>query len=321
MINIERTECPAILKTGIAPSSAGEKETRDAISFYADQANHNQKYQKMGRSGTKRTKTGYTVYADKAVRSMLLEMFHGKCAYCESKITAIYNGDIEHFRPKGAISGTVTIKPGYYWLASDWDNLLFACPFCNQTNTHIFITDEEGSTEERVMGKIDKFPLANESLRLNHAHGGLFFDGVAAYKQAFAQEESVRLLLNPCIDDEVEQYFTYNEEGAIQVNAALPELERAKAEASIETYALHRLALTMVRKEKLIEIRAQIRRVEEAIANYNRYSDSSYEERIRFDTILEREMRILKQYKSPSAEYAGMARFIIDTYFEKAGFI
>jgi uncharacterized protein (TIGR02646 family) len=50
-------------------------------------------------------------------------MFHGKCAYCESAITHIDYGHIEHFRPKAV--------PAYYELAVDWDNLLLACGRCN----------------------------------------------------------------------------------------------------------------------------------------------------------------------------------------------
>jgi hypothetical protein len=33
------------------------------------------------------------------------------------------------------------------------------------------------------------------------------------------------------------------------------------------------------------------------------------------------EMRILKKYKDPDQEYAGLARYIIDKYFDDAGFI
>ena len=77
----------------------------------------------------------------------------GKCAYCEVVATEI--GDIEHFRPKGAISEldddpetwgrevpllanvegrrTRQISPqGYWWLAYEWTNLLFACTTCNR---------------------------------------------------------------------------------------------------------------------------------------------------------------------------------------------
>jgi hypothetical protein len=93
--------------------------------------------------------------------------FHGKCAFCEERIRSNQHGDIEHFRPKGAIVDEATnqaIKltvtgdphPGYYWLAYNWENLLPSCVLCNQPST------EPG--EQRI-GKRNYFPLADESKR------------------------------------------------------------------------------------------------------------------------------------------------------------
>ena len=48
-------------------------------------------------------------------------MFHGKCAYCESKITVVTYGSIEHFRPKSI----------YPELTFEWNNLLLSCDICN----------------------------------------------------------------------------------------------------------------------------------------------------------------------------------------------
>ncbi len=62
-------------------------------------------------------------YRHKQVKEALTAMFHGKCAYCESAITHIDYGHIEHFRPKAL--------PEYFELAVDWDNLLLACGRCN----------------------------------------------------------------------------------------------------------------------------------------------------------------------------------------------
>lgn len=62
--------------------------------------------------------------------------FFGKCAYCEVPVVLVdrYRGDIEHWRPKGAVSdidGNSIDHPGYYWLAYDWRNLLLSCNPCN----------------------------------------------------------------------------------------------------------------------------------------------------------------------------------------------
>jgi uncharacterized protein (TIGR02646 family) len=76
-------------------------------------------------------------YKHEDIKQALIEMFHGKCAYCESAITHTDYGHVEHFKPKSA--------PAYYELAVDWDNLLLACGRCNGV-------EHKGS----------KFPLANE---------------------------------------------------------------------------------------------------------------------------------------------------------------
>lgn len=39
-------------------------------------------------------------YNHSKVKQALVDMFHGKCAYCESPITVVTYGNIEHFYPK-----------------------------------------------------------------------------------------------------------------------------------------------------------------------------------------------------------------------------
>jgi hypothetical protein len=60
-------------------------------------------------------------YGHAGVKNALVNMFHGKCAYCESKITVVDFGDIEHFCPKSE----------YPDLTFEWSNLLFSCAVCN----------------------------------------------------------------------------------------------------------------------------------------------------------------------------------------------
>jgi uncharacterized protein (TIGR02646 family) len=63
-------------------------------------------------------------YRHNQVKDALVEMFHGKCAYCESKITVVTYGAIEHFRPKSI----------HVDLTFAWENLLLSCDICNSTN-------------------------------------------------------------------------------------------------------------------------------------------------------------------------------------------
>jgi hypothetical protein len=74
---------------------------------------------------------------------LFVNVFAGKCAYCEGKVTPQSFGDAEHWRPKGAVgrlrtNGRIdpverngTPHPGYWWLAYEWTNLLPACQRCN----------------------------------------------------------------------------------------------------------------------------------------------------------------------------------------------
>lgn len=55
-------------------------------------------------------------------KDQLLRETHNKCAYCESDITTVSYGDVEHYRPKSV----------YWWLAYVYDNYLASCAICNQ---------------------------------------------------------------------------------------------------------------------------------------------------------------------------------------------
>lgn len=58
-------------------------------------------------------------YKTSDIRDKLKKIYNGKCAFCEQKEEQLH---VEHFRPKKI----------YYWLAYSWDNLILACPKCNE---------------------------------------------------------------------------------------------------------------------------------------------------------------------------------------------
>jgi len=75
------------------------------------------------------------IYAASEVKNALLEDQHSKCAFCESLVQHVSYGTVEHFRPKAGYRlrrGGPLKRPGYYWLAYDWDNLFFCCQLCNE---------------------------------------------------------------------------------------------------------------------------------------------------------------------------------------------
>ncbi len=101
------------------------------------QGMHNERQAKPDVAGTKAEpfKFDDKIYGDQDVKNALKTLQHEKCAYCEGDFLAFCYGDIEHYRPKGYSQqriGGATIRPGYYWLAYDWDNLLLSCELCNR---------------------------------------------------------------------------------------------------------------------------------------------------------------------------------------------
>lgn len=124
MISIKKPkESPKILR------EKGKTETDDLCLEFA---NNKTGYE----SGASKFKFNSKIYGSKSVKNALIKAQHGKCFLCESKITHIAYGDVEHFRPKGGSRQSVDEKdlkvPGYYWLAYVWQNLFFACQLCNQ---------------------------------------------------------------------------------------------------------------------------------------------------------------------------------------------
>ena len=122
MICIRKTNAPAVLtiQGTVATADLHNEYTRTPTVF---------------RRGKKHFTFKDSIYAHDDVKATLRQAQHDKCAFCESKITHIGYGDIEHFRPKGAVRQRETDPlqyPGYYWLAYEWNNLFLSCQLCNQ---------------------------------------------------------------------------------------------------------------------------------------------------------------------------------------------
>ena len=69
----------------------------------------------------KARKAAESKYRNKQIKKLLAKSFFGKCAYCESHITHVDYGHIEHFVPK-------SLEPS---LTFQWSNLFLACGICN----------------------------------------------------------------------------------------------------------------------------------------------------------------------------------------------
>lgn len=105
-------------------------------------------------NGTSKFIFNSDIYGDGNIKTALIKMQFGKCAFCENNVTAVAYGDVEHFRPKKGYQQNEKDSlhyAGYYWLAYNWENLLFSCAICNQRH------------------KKNLFPLLNPHSRaLNH---------------------------------------------------------------------------------------------------------------------------------------------------------
>lgn len=151
MIKINRTTRPAMLYSSGANAGKHKFDVQTDVlknEYQAHSADYN--------SGAKNFTFDSSLYGDKLIKDGLKKMQHKKCCFCESKVTAIAHGDVEHFRPKGGfqIKATDPIqKPGYYWLAYDWDNLFFTCQICNQSyKKNLFPLLDEGQRAKNHLG-------------------------------------------------------------------------------------------------------------------------------------------------------------------------
>ena len=286
MIKVNRNivQTPDILTN---PNGRGVKETKKAIEYYS-KANVSKPLK-------------FSVYSDSEVKDTLIKLFKEKCAYCESRFLHVYSGDVEHFRPKGKIFDAPNPKPGYYWLAADWDNLLLSCRNCNQKLKHLTV----GKTDKETMGKMDQFPLDA---------GGVH---VQSHEKNISEEEPFRLLINPCIENP-EDFFKYDMESGVITPKSSNKKNKKMAEESIRVYVLQRVPLVQARERKAIQILAQIQRVKEAIKNVSDFADNSSNiKKIYFDKILKKELKKLKQFLSPNEEYLGLAKQIINEFLEQ----
>lgn len=140
----------------------------------------------------------------------LLELFHSKCAYCESRVDP-ESVHIDPFRPKiNAISGTRAepARDRYWWLLYEWSNNYPACFTCNRH-------------------KASHFPLRGKRVAKPEMTG------------AVLDEVEHRLLLDPCADDPTTS-LSFDPDGTV-------EGRDRRGEVTIEILGLNRDGLVEAR--------------------------------------------------------------------------
>jgi uncharacterized protein (TIGR02646 family) len=168
MIHVTRRKdsAPAILS-----SPAAQRAQRELAAYFRRRAQ---------KRAQERPPFRGELYASPEVMEALHRLFHGKCAYCESRETLI---EIDHFRPRiRALNSDGTVAPSHYWwLAYEWENLLPVCTECNRSKGMRFPV-KRARAEEKATGP--------------------------------ALKRERPLLLDPCVD-RPEQHLVFTDEGLV----------------------------------------------------------------------------------------------------------
>lgn len=153
MIKIKRTQKPQVLVQN-------EQRWADAI---------------LAATTREEKERAVSKYQHEDIKNALIDMCHSKCVYCESKLTHITYGDIEHFKPKSK----------YPEKSVEWRNLLLSCEVCNRTfkrdidneqlinpsddepNDHFHFDFDTSTKLANVLGITDSGLFTEKSLALN----------------------------------------------------------------------------------------------------------------------------------------------------------
>ena len=255
-------------------------------------------------------------YREWQVRKALDNLFHEKCAYCESSYRAVDARDIEHFRPKGGIAECPG-HTGYWWLADVWTNLLASCPACNQYRRQtkfdpsMTLEELEALRQEQPQGgsgKANSFPVVGNNW-------------ITGENQSIDLEDP--LLINPCERDpgnHLEWVFFWNHGELLWETAAIVAFVRPKlasgaddpyAQASIAIYGLNRSGLVRHRMEHLRGMQRVCQFIVELIGLLG---DASPTNRGKIRDSMKRHLQDLEEFARPEKPYAAMARAFIELF-------
>ena len=171
------------------------------------------------------------------VKEVLEIIYKEKCGYCESKVKHCATLQVEDYRPKNKVDDEDSPTDGYYWLASEWSNLLLSCPRCNQQGA-----------------KGNKFPLHSQGIRVSDHN--LFLtneelDSVKCYPSISPLSEERPLLLNPEIHIP-DFHFSYDHCGRVFSNTL-------EGNSTIQICDLLRPKLIEARKEKIDQVATEFK--------------------------------------------------------------
>lgn len=227
MIFVKRGPAPPVLDL-TDPASLASGELAQAKQHWND-------------TGLAISTEAFKVYKNPQVQNALRDMFHGKCAYCESQAAGSADTDVEHYRPKGKVSDKDG-HPGYWWLAMDWSNLVLGCMHCNQRRRQMIFSPNQ--TEEEIRqaildnrlkstGKLDTFPTE---------------DDIWVMESGTSVADEKPLLIDPTVTDPEPLLDWFDRKDFALVG---PRGGNARAQKTIDTLGLNRRRLCEERMTKL----------------------------------------------------------------------
>jgi hypothetical protein len=232
-------------------------------------------------------KRRFTVYSDSRIKRALLQLFKGKCAYCESRVLATQPVDVEHWRPKSI----------YWFLAAEWDNLLPSCIDCNRQRLHM-VPMADGTEAPLLLGKLDQFPIEGDTPAEDHN----------------SLRDEKPLLLNPCTDEPAD-FLEFTEKGVIRAQNG-----DRRAEKSIEVYALNRMGVVQERYERRLLLGKHIHRIRQLAKLLEQLTDpptrSPNATRCAWvvEELLQHEMTGLRDMCDASQPYALQSRQLVQEF-------
>jgi uncharacterized protein (TIGR02646 family) len=188
----------------------------------------------------------FKIYKHDDVKDELNKLFNEKCAYCETHYKTSGDLNIEHYRPKSEVKieeNNMTIT-GYWWLASEWSNLLPSCKRCNSLYTYF-----EGD-KKITLGKGNYFPISN----INYVNR----------KSPKIRDELIEepLLINPTVENPINYLeFIFQNNNSIVCSKS----NSLKGMKSIQHYGLNRPELVKERSEELKKFADALINIDESI--------------------------------------------------------
>ena len=142
-------------------------------------------------------------YRHPEVKGHLIREAHGKCIYCESKITHVYFGDVEHIKPKRAFPAEQL----------DIENLGLSCALCNNAKGDFWSADTP-VLNPYVDAPDDEFLAIGYFIgrRPTHDRARVTIEKVALNRNALLERRKERIEM---LQDLVDQYVR-SSEGAVR---------------------------------------------------------------------------------------------------------